>query len=255
MYKDAMQAIHDNLVQKGVSVGLTHIMELIPSQKPDRQVEWKLSSKQDHLVCFLGGSLLLGAATTESIVLQVSKPPLASELTESGQKDWKLGIELIDTCMDTYETATGLSPEIVYFYTEDDKEQHAINKDWFIKKGLADQPSYDARYILRPETIESLFIAYRLTGDDRYREYGWKIFQSIEKYSRVESGGYASILNVDDVDSEKIDTMETFLLSETLKYLYLLFSDSSVLPLNEYVFNTEAHPLPIFELNIKTSFF
>ena len=33
-----MQAIHDNLVQKGVSVGLTHIMELIPSQKPDRQV-------------------------------------------------------------------------------------------------------------------------------------------------------------------------------------------------------------------------
>lgn len=53
--------------------------------------------------------------------------------------------------------------------------------------------------------------------------------------------------------------------SETLKYLYLLFSDDSVLPLegdglagfalgfrdtnwhfSEYVFNTEAHPLPIF---------
>jgi endoplasmic reticulum Man9GlcNAc2 1,2-alpha-mannosidase len=63
-----------------------------------------------------------------------------------------------------------------------------------------------------PETIESLFIAYRLTGDDRYREYGWKIFQSIEKYCRLESGGYVSILDVDDVNSGKIDKMETFFL-------------------------------------------
>ena len=62
--------------------------------------------KQDHLVCFLGGSLMLGATTTESIASPVSVPPLASELTESGQKDWKLGFELINTCMNTYETAT-----------------------------------------------------------------------------------------------------------------------------------------------------
>jgi len=60
--------------------------------------------------------------------------------------------------------------------------------------------------------MESLFIAYRLTGDDRYREYGWSIFQSIEKYCRLESGGYASILNVDDIHSERIDKMETFFL-------------------------------------------
>ena len=93
------------------------------------------------------------------------------------------------------------------------------------------------------------------------------------------------MLNVDDVNTDKLDKMETFFLvripsslsfphfqnkrlvdeqSETLKYLYLLFSDDSVLPLDrrflaglwflfvvltgipEYVFNTEAHPLPIF---------
>lgn len=39
--------------------------------------------------------------------------------------------------------------------------------------------------------------------------------------------------------------METFFLGETLKYLYLLFGDTNVLPLTEFVFNTEAHPLPI----------
>lgn len=39
--------------------------------------------------------------------------------------------------------------------------------------------------------------------------------------------------------------METFFLGETLKYLYLLFGDSGVLPLDRFVFNTEAHPLPV----------
>jgi len=41
------------------------------------------------------------------------------------------------------------------------------------------------------------------------------------------------------------DKMETFFLGETLKYLYLLFGDSDMLPLDRYVFNTEAHPLPV----------
>jgi endoplasmic reticulum Man9GlcNAc2 1,2-alpha-mannosidase len=123
MYQETMQAIHGSLVQKGIKRGLTHIMELIPSRQSDGQMyaffvaaskgplptvhrAWQLSTKQDHLVCFLGGSLMLGATTTGSNVSPVSRPPLASELTESGQKGWKLGIELINTCMDTYETAT-----------------------------------------------------------------------------------------------------------------------------------------------------
>lgn len=34
-----------------------------------------------------------------------------------------------------------------------------------------------------------------------------------------------------------------FLLAETFKYLYLLFSPPNVISLDEYVLNTEAHPL------------
>ncbi len=48
--------------------------------------------------------------------------------------------------------------------------------------------------------------------------------------------------------------METFWLSETLKYLYLLFSDRDLLPLNKWVLNTEAHPLPVFEPTFPTGF-
>jgi endoplasmic reticulum Man9GlcNAc2 1,2-alpha-mannosidase len=60
--------------------------------------------------------------------------------------------------------------------------------------------------------VESLFIAYRLTGDEKYRDYGWRIFSSIERHCKVETGGYASIINVDEVPATKEDKMETFLM-------------------------------------------
>ena len=34
-------------------------------------------------------------------------------------------------------------------------------------------------------------------------------------------------------------------LSRFLRCLYLLFSDDDLLPLEDWVFNTEAHPLPV----------
>ena len=40
--------------------------------------------------------------------------------------------------------------------------------------------------------------------------------------------------------------MESFFLGETLKYLYLLFADRQEISLDQWVFNTEAHPLPIY---------
>ena len=39
----------------------------------------------------------------------------------------------------------------------------------------------------------------------------------------------------------------SFFLAETLKYLYLLFINDDPWPLDKYVFNTEAHPLPVFQ--------
>jgi hypothetical protein len=42
--------------------------------------------------------------------------------------------------------------------------------------------------------------------------------------------------------------MESFFLAETLKYLYLLFEDESFenININKWIFNTEAHVLPIY---------
>lgn len=105
----------------------------------------------------------------------------------------------------------------------------------------------DRHNLLRPETVESLFVLYRLTKDQKYRDWGWRIFQSFETYTKLENG-YSSISNVQNPDNPGYrDKMESFFLGETLKYLFLLFCDDDwVLPLDEWVFNTEAHPLPIW---------
>ncbi|KAF8878262.1 glycoside hydrolase [Gymnopilus junonius] len=253
MYEESMQGIHDYLVQKTLTKHMTYMAELIPQNGANGQLSWERQAKQDHLVCFLAGSLMLGATTSGSVVKAISVPPRMEELSERGQRDWKTGVDLLETCMYTHETSTGLSPEIVQFKTLESPGPES-DRDWYIKGSQKGGPSsYDARYMLRPETVESLFIAWRLTGNIRYRNYAWSIFSAIDKHCRVQSGGYATVLDVDTVPVTLDDKQETFFLSETLKYLYLTFSDSSVLPLNVIIIS-QAHPLPIFRPSIKLAY-
>lgn len=102
----------------------------------------------------------------------------------------------------------------------------------------------DAHNLLRPETVESLFYLYRLTGDNKYREWGWKIFQAFETYAKLDDG-YSSINSVKTTSVSYRDKMESFFLGETLKYFYLLFDDRDTMSLDKWVFNTEAHAFPI----------
>ena len=104
----------------------------------------------------------------------------------------------------------------------------------------------DAHNLLRPETVESLYILYQVTKDKKYQDYGWQIFQAFEKYTRISSGGYSSLNSVLNTNVSFRDKMESFFLGETLKYLFLLFADVEIVPLDKFVFNTEAHPLPVW---------
>ena len=143
--------------------------------------------------------------------------------------------ELAYTCYLTFaRQPTNLAPEITYFNYEP-----GSTTDFYVKPN-------DAHYLLRPETIESLWYLYYTTGNKTYQDWGWKIFQGIEKYTRISSGGYTTIGDVRNaVNLKPKDMMESFFLGETLKYLYLLFADKQELDLKEWVFNTEAHPLPV----------
>lgn len=102
----------------------------------------------------------------------------------------------------------------------------------------------NSNYILRPETVESYFIMWRLTHDQKYRDWGWEVVQALELNCRTKYG-YSGIKNVYANPVQHDNIQQSFFLAETLKYLYLLFSDDSLLSFDEWVFNTEAHPLPI----------
>ncbi len=111
----------------------------------------------------------------------------------------------------------------------------------------------DRRYILRPEAIESVFLLYRITGKQIYADAAWRMFQAIEKISRtkIAAAAIADVTVPFDGESgkengekgQKMDSMESFWLAETLKYFYLCFEEWNVVSLDQWVLNTEAHPL------------
>lgn len=99
------------------------------------------------------------------------------------------------------------------------------------------------QYPLRPEMAESLYYLYSATKDPIWLQYGREIINSLEKYAKVPCG-FAAIENV----KSKIlrDHMDSFFLSETCKYLYLLFTpDHPISNSQKYIFNTEGHPFPM----------
>ena len=101
----------------------------------------------------------------------------------------------------------------------------------------------DARYILRPEALESVFYMHRVTGDPYWREKGWKMVEAVLKHTRTKHG-HSGIADVTRADGGGYnDSMESFWLAETLKYAYLLFCDEDEWSLDEWVLNTEAHLL------------
>ncbi|CAL4885308.1 unnamed protein product [Urochloa decumbens] len=96
-------------------------------------------------------------------------------------------------------------------------------------------------YPLRPEFAESTFYLYQATKDPWYLEVGETIIGSLNYYTKVD-GGFASVRDVSTMKLE--DHQHSFFLSETCKYLFLLYDDSFLRNKN-YIFTTEGHPLPI----------
>lgn len=233
MYRESVDGVKKHMVRKSSPNGLTYIGEL------EHGIGGGLSPKMDHLVCFYGGLLAVGA-TNGLPYKEAKKLPNWDADRES---DFKLGEELTYSCYKMYhDVPSGLSPEIAVF-----NENPEVKSDFYIKP-------LDRHNLQRPETVESLFYLYRLTGDVKYREYGYEIFQNFLKHTKVTNAkgevSYTSLDDVTQVPPPKRDNMESFWFAETLKYLYLLFDDTNKFPLDKYVFNTEAHPFPRFDLGL-----
>ncbi|OJD30144.1 mannosyl-oligosaccharide-alpha-mannosidase [Diplodia corticola] len=257
LWAEALAGIQQHLVIPTAHARLTFVAEL------PHGIGAPLSPKMDHLVCFLPGAIALGATGAIAEQYAAARHELMPGGWTREDKDGQMALarELMKTCWAMHGvTATGLAPEIVWFdadeavlsrrekgsvpgpLAESSDDRALWEKDCTVKP-------LDAHNLQRPETVESLFVMWRVTRDPVYREWGWEIFKAFREHTLVAGGeGYSSVGDVNAVPPPMRDNMESFWLAETLKYLYLLFSPDDFLPLEKVVFNTEAHVFPRMEL-------
>ncbi|KIW61688.1 hypothetical protein PV05_01780 [Exophiala xenobiotica] len=255
--------LYENLYEQSMAASIQHLL-FRPMTPSNADVLFGGDARADdhgvvqepraqHLTCFAGGMFALGGRLF------------------SNDEHVAIGQRLTDGCIWAYENMpVGVMPEIAHFAPCPAKDRCVwdtatydaaileragsasansnIDEIVLLQKRLP--PGFtdidDRRYILRPEAIESVFIMYRVTGNKTYPEKAWQMFQSIQNITRTEFANAAlSEITATGIDGwpPKDDRMESFWLAETLKYFYLIFSEPSLISLDEYVLNTEAHPL------------
>lgn len=209
---------------------------------------FKLEAEMQHLTCFIGGMFALGGR------LMPDKHHV------------ELGTKLTEGCIYAYAAMpSGVMPEIfniapcasrtscpwnATFWEEEVLRRSGFNPDYLDFAGIVEKEKLpmgftsirDKRYLLRPEAIESVMIMYRITGHEEYLDHAWDMFTSIVRATRTSfANGQVSDVTANP-PAEPEDKMESFWFGETLKYFYLIFSPPDMISLDEWVFNTEAHP-------------
>ncbi|KEF54440.1 uncharacterized protein A1O9_09607 [Exophiala aquamarina CBS 119918] len=257
LYNGSIAAITKHILFKPMTPEHADIL-MAGDVKVDENGVVSLQPRNQHLTCFTGGMLALGGRLFSS------------------EDHVELGRKITTGCIWAYENGPrGVMPEIAHFvpcptqgkcqWDEDRWEAAVIDRhgpeqasrnaaeiisEKKLPKGFAEID--DRRYILRPEAIESVFIMYRVTGDRSYLEAAWDMFNAIQAITETEYGN-AAVLDITGTSMEgdgldkglppKQDRMESFWFAETLKYFYLIYSEPELISLDDYVLNTEAHPL------------
>lgn len=212
-----------------------------PTSRPDltflsyyrNNTETGIVYTSQHLACFDGGNFILGGLT----------------LNEPSYIDF--GLELVAGCRETYtQTATKIGPEVFRWLGENSPPNATAppgNETFYERAGFWID---SANYVLRPEVIESYYYAYRATGDTKYQDWAWEAYLAINETCRAGSG-YSAINDVNVPGGGGFsDFQESFWFAEVLKYSYLIHAEDAPFQVkadhtNEYVYNTEAHPVRI----------
>lgn len=223
----------------------------------EKELRVDKESKGQHLGCFTGGMVGIGAKIFD-------RP-----------EELDIARQLVDGCIWAYNhTQTGIMPEVFHMLPCPEKGSCEWNETLWQETLVVDYPDHsapddlsleekartamkdqrlpvgftaisDRRYILRPEAIESVFIMYRLTGDKELQDSAWRMFNAIEKYTKTDIAS-AAIKDMTMEDPPKDNRMESFWLAETLKYFYAIFSEPDVLDLDEFVLSVFSFSCPHF---------
>ncbi|KAM0337895.1 hypothetical protein ACHAPU_011487 [Fusarium lateritium] len=223
MYVKAADAAIEHLMFRPMLPDQDDVLMLGDASFPPRSTEPRLRTDVEHLTCFAGGMYALGGRAL-------------------GRDDHVIvGEKLARGCARAYAAyPTGLMPEIVRV-----ERCPTLEPCKFDPQSTREPLGFrakDTSYLLRPETIESIFYLYRITGKEEFRDIAWNMWTSIRAAAETETA-FAAVEDVVAEEPQHKDYMESFWMAETLKYFYLIFADEEVISLDEWVFNTEAHPL------------
>ena len=213
---------HKNAFEKAYSGLSNHLLTKDGSFLKSLDDKGKDVLVMQHLACFLPGTLSqffqrCGKCAQRKNMLTTAK-------------------NLAKTCHNMYTMSpTGLAPDEVRYVDTSISSQHL------------DYTEYKSNR-LRPEAVESWYWLHLATRHTKYLEWGAQALAAFNKHSRC-ANGYHEVPDVTQTElpaelSPRHDRMHSFWMAETLKYLYLLFSDPDAgggMPEGDWVFNTEAH--------------
>ena len=156
-YINAIEAINQNLVTEiGANIEtfadltITGEVTSLSLSKLDDEID--ILPKWEHLGCFSGGMLALGSKL-------LSRP-----------LDLYLGSRITESCFQiANNTLTGLAPEGVIFDTSKRKLSNVLFRNPPERHRPYRYRSMSSIHLGRPEIIESIFVLYRLTGDEKWR--------------------------------------------------------------------------------------
>jgi mannosyl-oligosaccharide alpha-1,2-mannosidase len=171
-----------------------------------------LDPELQHLGCYTGGMFALGGRLFGN-----------PEHVDIGRK-------LTDTCVWAYKSnPAGIMPEVAHLVKcANTTECHWDDKAWHAEvtaradlqreadplrniAGLRLPPGFssieDRRYILRPEAIESVFVLYRITGEQSWQAAGWDMWTSIMRVTDTDIGN-AALLDISADTPPMSDSME-----------------------------------------------
>jgi mannosyl-oligosaccharide alpha-1,2-mannosidase len=154
-----------------------------------------------HLSCFAGGMFGLGGKLFN----------ISDHLA--------IGERLARGCSWAYNSfPTGLMPEIFNAVPCPSIDGPCpFDEARWKEEGGKDMPTgfksvQDKRYILRPEAIESIFLMYRMTGKDEFRDIAWRMFQSVVKATETPLA-FSAISDITvSGETHKMDSMEVRIL-------------------------------------------
>ncbi|PSK44203.1 Mannosyl-oligosaccharide 1,2-alpha-mannosidase IC [Elsinoe australis] len=246
MYRQATDTIVQNILYRPMLPNNPDV--LLPGQISfDQNDTLQHMYRVDHLACFTGGMLALGGKVTNN------------------DSHIELGRKVTEGCVEMYShSPLGIMPDEAFVLPCDkcalssDANCCTFDRDLWLAECLGRTKGgerlgcesrqisgiisvQNAEFKLRPEALESIFYMYRITGDKTMPDMAWEMFERIKEHTWTEYAS-AAIMNVMDLEAPKKDEMESYWFAETLKYLYLIFSEEDLISLDEWVFNTEAHP-------------